>query len=198
MTQSPITTGPKSGAGDGQGPPARPLVDGEERGLRWRGPWAGAVVALPVFLVLQLLFLAFGWVGPDHAEITNGVVSAVLGVIALFVGGAACGATSRTHRAPVIALLEGAATWALTVVGILSLGLGGAASLLGSIGGATATLVAAPALTASALEGAQSTGGLQHAAGWAALWFGLAFIAALAGALATRAAGARAAGPATH
>lgn len=153
----------------------------EERGLRWRGPWTGAVIALPVFVVLQLLCLSFGWVGPDRGDGVNGVVSAVLGVVALLVGGAACGATSRTRTAPGTALLEGAATWALTVVGVLGLGLAGAGTLLGSVGGAASTLG-----TTAVAAGTPTAASVHDVAGWAALWLGVAFAAAVGGALATR------------
>ncbi|NMO88610.1 hypothetical protein [Actinomycetospora sp. TBRC 11914] len=161
---------------DGSIPAATP-----EPGLRWRAPWLGAIVALPVYLVLQLLCLAFGWLGPERGDATSGIVSAVLGVVALLVGGAACGATSHTRTAPGTALLEGAATWALTVLAVVGLGLAGAGSLVGSLGGAATTLGTGAAPTAE---------GVQHAAGWAALWLGVAFVAAIAGSLATREAGA--------
>jgi hypothetical protein len=154
----------------------------QEPGLRWRGPWVGAVVALPVFLVLQLLCTAFTWIGPERGDVTNGIVSAVLGVVALLVGGAACGATSHNRVAPRTALLEGAATWALTVVAIVGLGLGGAGALVGSLGGAATALGTGAA--------APTAVGVQHAAGWAALWLGVAFVAAIGGSLATREAGA--------
>lgn len=166
--------------------PSAGRTSAEDQGLRWRGPWTGAVVALPVFLVLQLLCLSFGWIGPDRGDAVNGIVSAVLGIVALLVGGAACGATSRMRVAPGTALLEGAATWALTVVGILGLGLAGAGSLVGSVGGAASTLG-----TVSVAAGSPTAGHVHNAAGWAALWLGVAFVAAIGGALATREAGAR-------
>lgn len=174
-------TGTDDGLRDGSTSGAR-----QEPGFRWRAPWMGAVVALPVFLVLQLLCLAFTWIGPERGDVTNGIVSAVLGVIALLVGGAACGATSHTRTAPGTALLEGAATWALTVVAIVGLGLGGGGSLVGSLGGATS------ALGTAAGAAAPSVASVQHAAGWAALWLGVAFVAAIGGSLTTREAGAAA------
>lgn len=66
---------------------------------------------MAVFLVLQLLCLALGATGPGVDTAANGFVSAVLGVVALLVSGAACGAARPARTNLRAALLEGAATW---------------------------------------------------------------------------------------
>lgn len=64
------------------------------------GPaWVGAVVALSVFLVLQLPFIAFGRIalGVGGAGAAASIVSALLAIIALFVGGLGGGTASSWH-----------------------------------------------------------------------------------------------------
>lgn len=154
---------------------------------RWGPAWVGAVVALPVFVVLQLLFIALGWIalGVDGAGAgtTASLVSAMLAIIALFVGGLAGGTASSWAGSSVNTALQGAMTWALSAVGLLTLGLLGGGALAGSLGGLTQLVIATgpqqfagnPAVVAQAIQA------VQNGAGWAALWLGVAFVAAVLG-----------------
>lgn len=164
------TTGRRPGGGNheayGEGAAGRPT--------RWGPAWTGALVAIPVFVVLQLLFTAFGWLsigvdGPGSGAAAS-IVSAVLAIIALFVGGLAGGTASGSHAASANAALQGAMTWALTVVGLLLLGVVGGGLLAGSLGAVGALGPGATTLQA-----------VQNAAGWSALWLGVAAVAAMAG-----------------
>jgi hypothetical protein len=165
----------------------RSTAGSEEHTTRWGPAWVGAVVALPVYVVLQLLFIALGWIalGVDGAGagVAASIVSAVLAIISLFVGGLAGGtASSRRGSSPSTAL-QGAMTWALSAVGLLLLGLLGGGALAGSLGGLTQLVIATgpqqfagnPAVIAQAIQA------VQNAAGWSALWLGLAFVAAVLG-----------------
>lgn len=159
----------------------------EERTTRWGPAWVGAVVALPVYVVLQLLFIALGWIalGVDGAGagVAASIVSALLAIIALFVGGLAGGTASSWRGGSPRAALQGAMTWALSAVGLLLLGLLGGGALAGSLGGLTQLVVATgpqqfagnPAVLAQAIQA------VQNAAGWSALWLGVAFAAAVIG-----------------
>ncbi|GAA4788879.1 hypothetical protein GCM10023200_24360 [Actinomycetospora chlora] len=161
------------------------VADG--RTTRWGPAWVGAVVALPVFVVLQLLFIALGWIalGVDGAGsgIAASLVSAVLAIIALFVGGLAGGTASSWRGSSTSTALQGAMTWALSAVGLLGLGLLGGGALAGSLGGLTRLVVATgpqqfatnPAVAAQAVQA------IQNGAGWAALWLGVALVAAVIG-----------------
>jgi hypothetical protein len=159
----------------------------EDRTTRWSPAWVGAVVALPVFVVLQLLFVAFGWIalGVDGAGsgTTASIVSAVLAIIALFVGGLAGGTASSWRGSSINTALQGAMTWALSAVGLLALGLLGGGAIAGSLGGLTQLVVATgpQQLAANPAVAAQAIQGIQNGAGWAALWLGVAFVAALVG-----------------
>jgi hypothetical protein len=159
----------------------------EEHTTRWGPAWVGAVVALPVYVVLQMLFIALGWIalGVDGAGagVAASIVSAVLAIIALFVGGLAGGTASSWRGSAPSTALQGAMTWALSAVGLLLLGLFGGGALAGSLGGLTQLVIATgpqqfagnPAVIAQAIQAVQS------AAGWSALWLGVAFVAAVLG-----------------
>jgi hypothetical protein len=159
----------------------------EERTTRWGPAWVGAVVALPVYVVLQMLFIALGWIalGVDGAGagVAASIVSAVLAIIALFVGGLAGGTASSWRGSSPSTALQGAMTWALSAVGLLLLGLLGGGALAGSLGGLIQLVVATgpqqfagnPAVIAQAIQA------VQNAAGWSALWLGVAFVAAVLG-----------------
>lgn len=157
------------------------------RTARWGPAWIGAVVALPVFVVLQLLFIALGWIalGVDGAGsgVAASIVSALLAIIALFIGGLAGGTASSRPGSSTTNALQGAMTWALATVGVLALGLLGGGALAGNLGGFTQLVIATgpqqfagnPAVAVQAIQA------VQNGAGWAALWLGVAFVAAVVG-----------------
>ena len=69
--------------------------------VHWGPIWAGVIIALPVYLVLQLLFFALsildlGVDGEGHSTTTS-IVSAVLALIAFFVGGVMAGSTAASR-----------------------------------------------------------------------------------------------------
>jgi hypothetical protein len=147
--------------------------------VRWGPIWAGALTVLPVFLVLQLLFFALGWLdlGDAGAAGTRAIVSGVLALVAFFVGGLLAGASTTWRGAPDGAL-HGVLVWALSVVGILTLGLIGGGSLLGPLSDFAGQAAVGP----PDIDSAQALSIGRHAAGWTALGLGLsAVVAALGG-----------------
>jgi hypothetical protein len=72
--------------------------------VRWGPIWAGAAVVLTVFVVLQLLVFALGWLDlgfNNGSGTTAGIVTGVLALIAFSVGGltaGACGVPERGTR----------------------------------------------------------------------------------------------------
>lgn len=151
--------------------------------IRWGPIWGGAIVAVPVFLVLQTFFFAIGaiTVGPG-AGAGSVILSAVLGLIAFFIGGLIAGAASMWPSMR-NGLLHGVLVWALAVVGLLALGLFGGGALLGPLAnlvGETAILqqMITPGVD---IDLAQATQQAREAAGWAALGLGLAVAAAAVG-----------------
>lgn len=109
---------------------------------RWGPIWAGLVTALTTFLLLQLLAIGIGIVGIGPNETGGAWVSAILGLIAFFLGGLVAGMTSSV-RGAVPGLVNGFLVWALGTVVILllsSLGLGQVFGALGSVVGQVGAL----------------------------------------------------------
>lgn len=144
--------------------------------VRWGPVWAGTLVALAVFVVLQLFFFAVGVLGPGYGGNTTGtVVSGVLGLVAFFIGGLLAGA-STAWRGAGDGLLHGVLVWALSMLGILVLALIGGSSMLGPL----ATLLGAQQ-QGIVIDPALVLRTARHAAGWAALGLGLSVAAAAIG-----------------
>ena len=102
---------------------------------RWGPIWAGLVTALTTFLLLQLLALGIGLVGilPEEQGFGSGLVSAILGLLAFFVGGAVAGMTSAV-RGAIPGLVNGFLVWALGVLVILLLSALGLGQIFGALG----------------------------------------------------------------
>jgi len=155
--------------------------------VRWGPVWAGLVVALPVFILGELIFLALGVldVGDSVSGGTAGVVTGIIALVAFFVGGLTAGATAKWRGADT-GLLHGILVWALAVVAIVLLGVIGSTSLISSAGNIASqfldpsaiSTVEAPAVSA---EEAREAG--QSAASWAVLGLGVTLIASALGGL---------------
>lgn len=160
--------------------------------VHWGPVWAGVVVALPVFLVLQLLFFGLGiidlGVEGSGQSTTASIVSAVLALLAFFVGGLMAGSTAASRDSDE-GLLHGVLTWAVGIVAILGFALLGAGALLGNIATAASQLgglqqqAGQAGQAASQIDPAQALEAAQQGAGWAALALGLTVAAAAAGGL---------------
>jgi hypothetical protein len=155
--------------------------------VRWGPIWAGAAVVLTVFLVLQLLFFALGWIdlgfnGAGGFGLTAAVVTAVLALIAFFAGGLTAGASTRWRKVG-DGMLHGVLVWAVSVLGLLVLALiGGSALLLGPL--ATSASPAPDAAQGADVDPAPALDTARDTAGWAALALGAAVAAAAAGGVA--------------
>jgi hypothetical protein len=155
--------------------------------VRWGPIWAGTAIALTVFIVLQLLFFALGWLdlgrdGGDGAGVTATIVTGVLALIAFFVGGLAAGA-STMWRGAGDGVLHGVLVWALSVLGILALALIGGSALLGPLANFAAQAPDA-AQSAQSIDPAQALDTARDTAGWTALGLGAAAAAAAIGGVA--------------
>lgn len=159
-------------------PPPSPV--GRRDGIRWGPIWAGALITLATYLVLQLLFFALGVLGAAAGAVTTTIVSAVLALIAFFVGGLVAGATGLwTGRKE--GLLQGVTMWALTVAGILAITLVGGGALLGAAADAASGVTTTPP---PGVDTVGVVGAARNAAGWSALGLGLSVLAAALGGIA--------------
>jgi hypothetical protein len=191
-----MTTSPDSGAsrieptpGDRHddhedGRETRPVnTDVRHDRIRWGSVWTGALTTLSVFIVLQLLFFALGWLDLGFDENADSslraIVSGVLALIAFFLGGAAAGASALWHRAN-DGMVNGVVTWAVTVVAVLTLALIGGGALLGSLADVATQFV--DLRTAGAgVDVAAATANARETAGWAALGLGLTMVVSALG-----------------
>jgi hypothetical protein len=151
--------------------------------VRWGAVWAGALVALTTYLVLQMLFFALGVLDlgfeGQEAGTVAAIVSGVLGLIAFFLGGMAAGGTS-IWRGAGEGIVHGALVWALTVTGLLAVALLGGGALLGAV----ANLVGdTTALQQQQIDVGQAVQTARESAGWGALSLGLTALAATVGGL---------------
>ncbi|TWF78941.1 hypothetical protein FHX44_114865 [Pseudonocardia hierapolitana] len=172
-------------------PDQRPATDrAEDRRdrVRWGPIWAGAAVVLTVFIVLQLLFFALGWLdlgldGRDGSGVAAGVVTGVLALIAFFVGGLTAGA-STIWRTAGDGMLHGVLVWTLSVLGILALTLIGGTALLGPLASVASQAPDAAQAAQQAVDPARALDTARDTAGWAALGLGAAAAAAAVGGIA--------------
>ena len=65
--------------------------------IRWGPIWAGLITALTVFLLLQLLAIGLGLIDIGPGAGGGGWVSAIMGLIAFFIGGSVAGMTSAVR-----------------------------------------------------------------------------------------------------
>jgi hypothetical protein len=154
--------------------------------VRWGPIWAGVLAVLTVFIVLQLLFFALGWLdlgfnGAAGTGATAGIVTGVLALVAFFVGGLLAGA-STMWRGAGDGLLHGVLVWALSVLGILAIALIGGSALLGplaQLAGHAAQSGAQPPNVN--IDPVQALNTARQSAGATALSLGLAVAAAAIG-----------------
>lgn len=150
--------------------PAPPAGVRRDR-VRWGPVWAGALTVVATFLVLRLLFFAFGWldlaVTPPSAVAEN-VISGLLALVAFLVGGVITAATLPRPSSRSDGVVNGVLVWALTLTIFLVAGVVGAGALIGPLGEFTAQGVGG--LTGAEVATVRTT------AGWVTLGFVLALL----------------------
>lgn len=159
----------------------RPATGNRWDRVRWGPIWAGALVVLTTFVVLQLFFFALGWLNLGYDGVNSaaaaGIVSGVLLLVAFFIGALMTGAATM-WRSATDGMMHGVVVWALSITLLLILGLLGGSSLLGPLGDAIAQ---ANGPTPSAVTPAQVLSTARQSAGWAALLLGLTVLVAAVG-----------------
>lgn len=153
--------------------------------IRWGAVWTGVLTTLSIYVVLQLLFFALGWLdlgfdGTDTGRV-RAIVSGVLGLIAFFLGGTAAGAAALWRRAN-DGMVNGVVTWAVTVVALLAFALIGGGALLGSLAD-VATQFGDLRSPAAGVDVTRAVETARDTAGWAALALGLSMVASALGGL---------------
>jgi hypothetical protein len=152
--------------------------------VRWGAVWAGALVALATFIVLQLLFFALGLLGTGYGggTTTGGIVAGILALVAFFVGGLLAGASTMWRRAG-DGLLHGVLVWALSLLVIVTLAVVGSGVLVRPL----ADLFGAGQQQNIGFDPVLVLNSARQMAGWAALGLGVSVAAAaLGGALGSK------------
>jgi hypothetical protein len=167
----------------GNGGRAAPTTTGDVRHdrIRWGAVWTGALTTVTLYVVLQLLFFALGWLdlGNEGSGTTTAVVSGVLALVAFFLGGMATGASALWKRAN-DGMVNGVVTWAATVLGLLLLAVIGGGALAGGLADVAAQSGALQN-PAAGVDPATATAAARQSAGWTALALGLSVVAAAVG-----------------
>ncbi len=150
--------------------------------VRWGPVWAGLIVALPTFLLLELAFFALGWLTPGANDAGAGapVITGLIGLFAFFLGGLTAGATTM-WRGVRSGLLHGILVWALGVVAFLFLILFGGGSLFGSLADVLTQTSALQRTNLPEVDAARAVRAARDAASYAVLGLGLSWAAATLG-----------------
>lgn len=160
--------------------------------VRWGPIWAGLVVTLGVFLLLELVAFAVGIIDLGQGAndgTASGVATGIIGLIAFFVGGLTAGATAMWHGFS-SGLLQGIMVWATSVVAIVFLSVVGGGALLGSLGQIASQLTDLGTVTSAAqganppkIDPAQALETARSSASWAVLGLGVTVVASALGGL---------------
>lgn len=156
--------------------------------VRWGPVWAGLVVALSSFVLLELALFATGLLtldlDPDGSSTTAPLITGLAALVAFFLGGLTAGATAVWRRSD-DGLLQGVVVWALGILGLLLLSFQGV-GLLGSLGDTVARLdvirnAVDPAQVAQDFDANAAIDTARDAAAGAALALGLTVVASAFG-----------------
>lgn len=149
--------------------------------IRWGPLWAGVMIVVATYLVMQLAIFA-GGLFADAGQ-AGTWLSAAAALVAFFLGGLAVGATALWHKVS-DGITNGAVMWAFATVTLLVLALLGGGTLLGPVSTVASDLVQVQDLNLQnppADQVNEALQGARDAAGWALLGLGLAFLSSILG-----------------
>lgn len=150
--------------------------------VRWGPLWAGLMVTIATFLVMQLAIFA-AELFTDGGGGAGSWLSALAALVAFFLGGLTTSATARWHRVGDGAV-NGALLWAFATVGLVLLAILGGGTLAGPVSTVAADLGAVQDLNLQnppTEQVNQALAGARDAAGWSLLGLALSFVSCVAG-----------------
>jgi hypothetical protein len=115
-------------------PVGEPDATAPRGSVHWGSIWAGVLAAITTFLLLELLVIGIGLVTVGTSGDAGDWVSAIIGLIAFFIGGYLAGLTSSGYPNAIPGLLNGLLVWALGTVLVLALSAFGLGQLFGALG----------------------------------------------------------------
>lgn len=149
--------------------------------VRWGPLWAGVLITIASFLVMQLAIFAADLFGDGGNAGTW--LTAVAALVAFFLGGLVVGASALWHKVT-DGLFNGVVLWALATVGLMLLAIVGGGTLLGPISTVASDLGQIQDLNLQDMPTEQINEALQgarDAAGWSLLGIALSLVASAAG-----------------
>lgn len=160
VRQTAVRDHPTGHQRESEGAPVNVAVAAERQdGVRWGPIWAGLLTALTTFILLELMFYAFGWLtldlGADQLKASRWVTSGILALLAFFLGGLIAGATT-IWKGLFSGLLHGFLVWALGVGAFIAVTFFGGSALLGSFGTLAHELGVGPQQVQSTTNGTNS------------------------------------------
>jgi hypothetical protein len=153
--------------------------------VRWGPIWAGLVVALGTYLILQLALVATGVIDLGAADTGDAWLSAGAALLAFLIGGITTGASAMWDGVD-DGILHGVIMWAVGVVALIALSIFGSNLALGALDASNAFENVRIDLDTGTVEGVDVETGLgaddaQEAASWVLLGLGAALLAAVIG-----------------
>jgi hypothetical protein len=150
--------------------------------VRWGAVWAGLLVAVGSYLVIQLALVATGAIDLSDASAGDAWWSAAAALVAFFIGGLTTGACAMWDNAT-DGVLHGVVLWAVGVVALLVLSVSSSGLALGALD-ATGVFDDVSADLEDAIDDAEAQDvgdNAEEAASWVLLGLGAAIVAAVAG-----------------
>jgi hypothetical protein len=154
--------------------------------VRWGPVWTGVVVAIGVYLLLQLMLVATGAIDLGVAETADAWWTAAAALIAFFIGGLTTGASAIWDRIE-DGILHGVVLWAVSIVALLVLSAAAGGLALGALDATGAFDAVTVDLEEGTIEGIETAIGAEdaeQAASWVLLGLTAALIAAVLGGIA--------------
>jgi hypothetical protein len=151
--------------------------------VRWGAVWAGLLVAVSSYLVLQLALVSVGLIDVGAPEASDAWWSAGAALLAFFLGGVTTGATAMWDHVT-DGVLHGIVMWAIGVVGLLVLSVASSGLTLGALD-ATGVFDDVRVDIEEAIDESDADSDVaEEAASWVLLGLGAALFAAVVGGMA--------------
>lgn len=158
-------------------------VTGRRDRIRWGAVWAGLIVSIALYLLLQLALVATGAIDLDAADRNDAWLSAGAALVAFLIGGITTGASAIWDKIE-DGILHGVVMWSLGVVVILTLSVVASGLTLGALDATGAFDDVTIDLEEGVVEGVEGELGAEdaeEAASWVLLGLGAALLAVVIG-----------------
>jgi cation transport ATPase len=161
-------------------------VTGRRDRIRWSAVWAGVIVSIAIYLLMQLALVATGAIDLGVADRNDAWLSAGAALLAFLIGGMTTGASAIWDKIE-DGILHGIVMWALGVVAILTLSVVAGGLTLGALDATGAFEDITVDLEEGTVDGVETALGAEdaeEAASWVLLGLAAALLAVVLGSIA--------------